>query len=104
MPPLEVSCGQIIVGPNYPDRVEAGRIRSLKPTPGRYDLGTLVSTLPAGQRPELTLVLVDAFQQCLPENLSAVPGRKVLLAADTHQGQSPLQKLLAHTRAGAITS
>lgn len=98
MPPLEVSYRQIIVGPNYPDRIEGGRVRSLKTAHGRYDLGALVSSLPADQKPELTLVLADAFQQCLPENLAAVPGRKVLLAADTHHGQNPLQKLLAYTR------
>jgi hypothetical protein len=93
-----MSYRQIIVGPNYSDRVEGGGIRSLKTAPGRYDLGALVSSLPAGQKPELTLVLVDAFQQCVPENLAAVPGRKMLLAADTHHGQNPLQKLLAYTR------
>jgi hypothetical protein len=98
MPPLEVSERQIIVGPNYPSRIEGGRVLSLKVPPGRYDIGALVSSLPADQKPELTLVLADAFQQCVPANLAAVPGRKLLLAADTHHGQNPLQKLLAYAR------
>lgn len=97
MPPLEVSERQIIVGPRYPTCIQGGRIRSLN-VRGRYDIGMLVSSLPADQKPELTLVLADAFQVCVPVNLAAIPGRKVLLVADTHHGQNPLQKLLAYAR------
>lgn len=98
MPPLVISERQIVVGPNYPHRIDAGRLRSIKIAPGRYDLAALVASLPAEQKPELTVVLIDAYQQCLPENLAAVPGRKLLLVADTHHGQFPLQKVLAYAR------
>src|SRR5215813_2505825 len=97
MPPLAVSGRQIIVGRGYPTRIE-GRVKSLNITRGRYDLARVVFSLPADQRPELTLVLADAFENCLPENLAAVPGQKVLLVADTHHGERPLQKMLAYAR------
>src|SRR5262245_13725773 len=98
MPPLEASERQIIVGPGYPNRIEGGRIRSVNTVRGRYDIGMLVSSLPSDQKPELTLVLADAFQNCWPENLSAVQGHKLLLVGDTHHGQNPLQKMLAYAR------
>jgi hypothetical protein len=97
MPPIAVSARQIVVGPGYPTRIE-DRVKSLNVASGRYDLASVVFSIPADQRPELTLILVDAFQDCLPENLAAVPGRKVLLAADTHHGEKPLQKMLAYAR------
>src|ERR1700751_1627622 len=92
IPPLLISDRQIIVGPNYPDVKEGGRHRSIRVAPGRYDLGALVASLPEDQKPQLTVVLIDSFQGCVPENLSAVPGRKLLLIADTHHGDAPLKK------------
>ena len=50
------------------------------------------------QKPELTVVLVDAFQNCVPENLGAVPGRKLLLVGDTHHGNTPLRTMLEYAR------
>lgn len=98
MPPLVISDRQIIVGPRYPCRIEGKTVRTLHVPPGRYDLGALVASVPAEQRPDLTLALADAFEICLPERLINVPGRKLLLVADTHQGSSPLQKMLAYAR------
>jgi hypothetical protein len=98
MPPLVVSDRQIIVGPRYPRRLEGETVRTLNVPPGPYDLAALVASLPAGQKPDLILVLADAFEICLPKGLMNVPGRKLLLVADTHQGSSPLQKMLAYAR------
>ena len=98
MPPLVISEQQIIVGPNYPQRVEGGMVRSVNVARGRYDLAAVVSSLPVEQYPELTVVLADAFQNCVPERLAEVPGRKLLIVADTHHGNEPLQKLLAYAR------
>ena len=98
MPPLVLSKRQIVVGPNYPTRSEDGRIQSLKIPHGRYDMAALISSLPANHRPELIVVLADSYQQCVPENLAAVPCRRILLVADTHHGQNPLQKMLAYAR------
>jgi hypothetical protein len=98
IPPLLISERQIIIGPNYPDASEGSRVKSIRVAPGRYDLGALIPALPKDQRPELTVVLIDSFQNCVPENLAAVPGRKLLLVADTHHGDAPLQKCLAYAR------
>jgi len=98
MPPLAVSEQQIIVGPNYTTHKDGSTVRTLKVAPGRYDLAALVFSLPTAQRPDLTIVMADAFQNCVPENLADVPGRKLLLVADTHHGDSPLQKMLAYAR------
>jgi hypothetical protein len=98
IPPLLISERQIIIGPNYPDASEGGRYQSIRVAPGPYDLGNLVASLPEDQKPELTVVLIDSFQNCIPENLSAVPGRKLLLIADTHHGDTPLQKCMAYAR------
>ena len=98
MPPLIISERQIIVGLSYPNSSEGGLVRSINVMRGRYDLAALLSSLPDTQMPDLTVVLADAYQDCVPENLAAVPGRKVLLVADTHHGQNPLQKMLAYAR------
>jgi hypothetical protein len=98
MPPLGITDRQIIVGPNYPTRIEERKVLSLNVTRGRYDLAALVSSLPLEQKPELTVVLADSFQNCVPENLAEVPGLKLLLIADTHHGNAPLQTMLAYAR------
>jgi protein O-GlcNAc transferase len=98
IPPLLISERQIIIGPNYPDASAGGRVKSIRVAPGRYDLGALIPSLPKDQKPDLTVVLIDSFQHCVPENLAAVPGRKLLLVADTHHGETPLQKCLAYAR------
>ena len=96
IPPLVISERQIVVGPNHP--TSSGRIPSLKIPHGRYDMAGLISLLPSDQRPELIVVLADSYEQCVPVNLAAVPGRKMLLVADTHHGKNPLQKMLAYAR------
>lgn len=98
MPPLAVSEQQIIVGPKYSTDVDGNVVRTLNVAPGRYDLAALISSLPVEQKPDLTIVLADAYQYCMPEGLADVPGRKLLLVADTHHGRSPLQRLLDYAR------
>jgi hypothetical protein len=98
MPPLAVSDRQIIIGPKYQDRANGALVESINVATGRYDLAAIVSSIPEAQRPELSLVLADSYQNCIPENLSAVPGRKVLLVADTHHGEKPLQTIMNYAR------
>jgi Glycosyl transferases group 1 len=98
MPPLAISNQQIVIGPKYQNHAEGGLIKSINVLPGRYDLAAIVSSIPEAQRPELSLVLVDSYQNCVPENLRAVPGRKLLLVADTHHGGNPLQTIMAYAR------
>ena len=98
MPPLVLAEQQIIIGPNYPNHIEGRLVRTLNTPWGRFDIGALVSALPAEQQPDITIVLSDAFQNCVPVNLGAVPGHKVLLVADTHHGNVPLRTLLDYAR------
>jgi Glycosyl transferases group 1 len=98
IPPLPISDRQIVVGPRFPTRTEGGLVRSLNVPKGRYDVAALVSSLPADQRPDLIVALVESFQNCLLENLAAVPGRKVMLVGDTHHGKDPLQTMMAYAR------
>jgi Glycosyl transferases group 1 len=98
MPPLAVSNRQIIIGPKYQNYAEGGLVKSISVATERYDLAAVVSSIPEAQRPELLLVLVDSYQRCVPENLRAVPGRKVLLVADTHHGRNPLRTAMAYAR------
>jgi hypothetical protein len=98
MPPLVVSERQIIVGPCYFDHVEDGLVKHRRAGPGRYDLAALVASLPPDQKPDLTIVLADSHRACVPYNLGGVPGRKLLLVADTHHGDEPIQTLLSYAR------
>ena len=99
MPPLVLAERQILLVPTIPTHGGGGVVRTLN-TPMRIisDIGALVSALPAEQQPDITIVLSDAFQNCVPVNLGAVPGHKVLLVADTHHGNVPLRTLLDYAR------
>jgi hypothetical protein len=98
MPPLAISERQVTVGPGFSNWTEHGRVRSLNVAYGQYDLAALVASLPSDQRPELTVVLADSYQNCIPRNLARAPGRKLLLAGDTHHGPKPLEKMLTYAR------
>jgi Glycosyl transferases group 1 len=92
LPALTLNKDQIIVGPNYPDSAQ-----SIKIAAGRYDIEPVISRLRAGGwEPDLTLVLADSSQQCMPFNIASIPGCKILLVADTHYGDNPLGKMLAY--------
>jgi len=101
MPPLAISERQIIAGPNYISRMDGKTVRTLNVPWGRYDLSALISSLPADQKPDLTIVLADANQDCLPQRLAEISGRKLLLIGDTHNAKttrSPLRTMLTYAR------
>ena len=98
MPPITLSDRQVVVGPNYPDAAQGGRVTSLNVPLGPYDLAALVRRLPADQKPDLIVVQADAFENCKPVGLAAVPGMKLLLAADTHHGQDALTRMVAYAK------
>jgi hypothetical protein len=90
MPAAELSTRQIVAGPNMTDKKSGiGRIMSIK-TPREYDVAELVARLPADQKPELVVVLFDAFQNSVPRNLAKLNCRRLLYLADTHHGVAPL--------------
>lgn len=94
IPPLPLSPHQINVGPGYPDATdESGRILS-RHVEANFDATALIDSLPADQKPDLFVALVDAWQNCVPRNIAALPCRSVLIIADTHHGQAPLTTML----------
>ncbi len=96
MPAAELSTRQVVVGPNMPDKKSGmGRIMSIK-TPREYDIAALIARLPEDQKPDLIVVLFDAFQSSVPRNLQAVSCRKILYLADTHHGPAPLCTAFAY--------
>src|SRR5216683_7639606 len=86
-PPLEPH--QVICGPMYPDRREAGRALSVKTALGDYDIAEVVSGLPPEQRPELVVVRADTSRANLPRNIAGLPCPAVLVVGDTHHQRSP---------------
>jgi hypothetical protein len=93
-PPLEPY--QVICGPMYPDRREAGRVLSIKTALGDYDIAEVVSRLPPEQRPELVVVRADTSRANLPRNIAGLPCPAVLVVGDTHHQRSPITTLLTY--------
>ncbi|MEI7933123.1 MAG: hypothetical protein WCI21_08735, partial [Alphaproteobacteria bacterium] len=60
MPPLVLSDRQIIAGPASDNVTEGGRVVSLRLPLGPFDLPQVIATLPEDQKPELTVVQMDA--------------------------------------------
>lgn len=101
IPPLTLSSHQIIIGPKYPTTHDAfGRVVSLN-CPRQFDVDHLVQLLPASERPDLFVALVDSSMQCVPRNLMSLKCRKVLVIADTHHGSAPISQLLQYCRTEA---
>ena len=65
---------------------------------GVFELAERLSVLHAEDLPDLTIVLADAYLGCVPRNLGRIPGRKILLVADTHHGRAPLQTLISYAQ------
>ncbi|ACB73746.1 glycosyltransferase family protein [Opitutus terrae] len=94
-PPL-LGVSQVNCGPDWPDRVVDGKVVSLKSPVGAYDVEPFVKRLPATQRPDVVVCLVDAARRNLPANLRAFRGPKVLLVADTHHLRAPISGMLQY--------
>ena len=91
MRPPQLGDAQVNCGPDWRDETGPdGRVRSLATPVGDYDLAAVAARLPAEQRPDLVVCLVDASWRNVPRNLAAFPCPKVLLIADTHHLSSPL--------------
>lgn len=92
---------EVFCGPDCPTVETGDGFASLNTPAGEFDLASVVTRLPAHQRPELIVVKVDATRRNLPRGLDRLPGTKVLLVGDTHHFASPLRTLLAY---GAMES
>jgi Glycosyl transferases group 1 len=93
MPVAELSSRQIVAGPDMPNKKSGmGRIMSIQTEP-TFDVAALITGLPPDQKPELVVVLRDAFMWFMPTNLQGVSCRKLLYIADSHHGSMPLCSL-----------
>lgn len=91
MAPPQLGETQIVAGPDWPDaQTRDGEWVTLRTPVGQYDIATLLAKIPAGQRPDAIVSLVDSSWRNLPSNLSVFRGPKALLVADTHHLTSPL--------------
>jgi glycosyltransferase involved in cell wall biosynthesis len=91
MAPPQLAAEQIVAGPDWPDAQDLeGKWLSLRTPVGEYDLATILAKIPAAQRPDVVIALVDASWRNQPRNLAAFRGPKALLVADTHHLDSPL--------------
>jgi hypothetical protein len=57
---------------------------------------SLIARLPEAQKPDLVVVLIDAFLTSVPKGLSKVACRKIAYIADTHHGVTPFCRLFAY--------
>jgi hypothetical protein len=99
MDPPSLSPGQVICGPERPDRDYRGLVMSLKTPLGRYDLARQVERLAPEQQPDLVVVRADATRRNRPVNLAGVKARKVLLVGDTHHRRAPIAGLIDYAKA-----
>jgi glycosyltransferase involved in cell wall biosynthesis len=97
MAPPVLAEEQINAGPDWADETAAdGRVRSLATPVGEYELGDVLARLPADQRPDAVVAVVDASWRHVPRRVDAFRGPKVLLIADTHHLRSPLLGMLRY--------
>lgn len=94
-PPI-LAPDQVICGPQYPNRADAGRVLSLKTAVGEYDISAVAARLPVEQRPTLLIVRGDNTSSNVPRNLGALSCRKVLAVGDTHHHPGPIRRLLRY--------
>ena len=90
------SSEEVFCGPDAAEVSEDGRVRAIRTEGNEPDVRDILSRLPAGQQPEYVVVKADATGRCLPRNLAAVKGRKVLLVGDTHHMEAPIRTLLRY--------
>ncbi len=97
MPTPLVGADEVLIGPNQPTRIDGnGRYHSIATSaPGTVDMAGVLALLPPTQRrPDVVLVQVGAGMGARVANLHHAPGRKVLLAGDTHHLRAPIRTLV----------
>lgn len=89
---------QVVCGPNWPTKRFANGYTHIQTPPGRFDMQVVVNMLPAHQKPDMIVVWADSSCVVQPYNLGAFSGPKVLLIADTHHMDRPLEKVIAYAK------
>lgn len=98
MAPPRLSDEQVNAGPDWNDHSIGGHVISLATARGDYDIAALVARLPAEQQPDVVVCLVDAAWRSTPRNLKALACPKVLLVADTHHLNGPINGMIDYAR------
>lgn len=89
--PLQLCDTQITAGPEYADaQTIDGRWLLLRTPAGSYDLATLLARIPADQKPEAIVYLLDGGWSEAPRNFRCFSGTKILLLPDTLRDESAL--------------
>lgn len=96
IPPPRISEDQVIVSPNYPPMIEAGRVLAVHAPKGAFDAAPLAEQIIAQSRPDLVVVRTDAFGECRPSNLAAFGCPIALVVGDTHHGSDPISSVLRY--------
>ncbi len=98
MAPPQLGETQIVAGPDWPDaQTPEGKWLSLRTPVGEYDLATVLAKIPADQRPDTIVNLVDATWRNRPRNCAAFAGSTTLLIIDSAQLVFPLAELFNYT-------
>lgn len=95
MKPFRVSPKQYVCGPFCSDGDVDG-MPSLQTEKGCYDIGDVISRIPAGERPDLVVVKADATRLNFPSGLGNVRVPKVLIIGDTQHCVQPLQTMIGY--------
>lgn len=102
-PPL-LGSEMVVCGPDWADeKTPSGKWRSLRTPVGEYKLSAIASKLPADQKPDVVVCLVDASWRNLPRDLRAFNCPRVLLVADTHHLSSPILGMLRYMTSEPFT-
>lgn len=95
--PLQLSDEQITAGPDWPDaQTLDGRWLSLRTPVGDYNLAELLAKIPAEQRPDAIVSLVDARWRNAPRNFRSFTGLKFLLLADGAGVEPPMADIFRY--------
>ena len=92
--PLQLCDSQITAGPEYADaQTIDGRWLLMRTPVGSYDLAALLARIPADQKPEAIVFLLESGWHEAPRNFRSFGGTKILLLADSVGHESDLSRV-----------
>jgi len=95
--PPQLGDTQIVAGPDWPDsQTIEGEWISLRTPVGEYDLGELLSKIPADQTPDVVFLSVDAHWRNRPRNVTAFPGKRILMHSSTEASERVMGELFPY--------
>ncbi|WP_378950578.1 glycosyltransferase [Pelosinus sp. sgz500959] len=89
---------QVVCGPNWPTRHSEHGYTHIQTPAGRFDIKVVIDRLPAHQKPDMIVVWADSSCVAQPYNLGCFSGPKVLLIADTHHMDRPIERVIAYAK------